>query len=207
MRGLRDQCDADGTSAARTSRILALAVCRSYYAHFEADCALVSGRSMVGPIDKSRKAIKKEQHEPSPAVAEFEGPHSHLVREAPLPVFGIAHLSDHCLLWIEQSCRATADRTAHLHARDCDFVMADYRELVPVRVCWARMCLYSRSSRRLRLREVTLLRLKRLLLKLPTSAPKLDSQGRLSHPKMSTQSRKEAERYHCCCLPQQLVYP
>ena len=51
---------------------------------------------MVGPIDKSRKAIKKEQHEPSPAVAEFEGPHSHLVRAAPQPVFGIAHLSDHC---------------------------------------------------------------------------------------------------------------
>ena len=84
--------------------------------------------------------------------------------------------------------------------------MADYRELVPVRVCWARVCLYSRSNRRLRLREVTLLRLKRLLLKLPTSAPKLGSQGRLSHPKMSTQLRKEAERYYCC-LRHYCVHP
>ena len=35
---------------------------------------------MGGPIDKGRKAIKKEQHDSSPRVAEFEGPQSHLVR-------------------------------------------------------------------------------------------------------------------------------
>lgn len=33
---------------------------------------------MGGPI--GRKAIKKEQHDSSPPVAEFEGPHSHMVR-------------------------------------------------------------------------------------------------------------------------------
>ena len=33
---------------------------------------------MGGPI--GRKAIKKEQHDSSPPVAEFEGPQSHLVR-------------------------------------------------------------------------------------------------------------------------------
>ena len=35
---------------------------------------------MGGPI--GRKAIKKEQHDSSPPVAEFEGPQSHLVRRA-----------------------------------------------------------------------------------------------------------------------------
>ena len=34
---------------------------------------------MGGPIDKGRKAIKKEQDKASPPVAEFEGPHQPLV--------------------------------------------------------------------------------------------------------------------------------
>ena len=37
---------------------------------------------MGGPIDKGRKAIKKEQHDASPPVAEFEGPERHLVRQS-----------------------------------------------------------------------------------------------------------------------------
>ena len=61
---------------------------------------------MGGPIDKSRKAVKKEQHEPSPAVAEFEGPHSHLVRAALMNVCGVVGLSDHCDMRIEQNRRA-----------------------------------------------------------------------------------------------------
>ncbi|DBA83233.1 TPA: nucleoside triphosphate pyrophosphohydrolase ham1 [Trebouxia sp. C0005] len=43
---------------------------------------------MGGPIDKSRKAIKKEQHDSSPPVAEFEGPQSHLGAGAGKGVLG-----------------------------------------------------------------------------------------------------------------------
>ena len=55
---------------------------------------------MGGPI--GRKAIKKEQHDSSPPVAEFEGPQSHLVRQANAQAISFAVLvitlpCKHCL--------------------------------------------------------------------------------------------------------------
>ena len=60
-------------------------------------------KHMGGPIDKSRKAIKKEQHDSSPPVAEFEGPQSHLVRAIVSAAHGICAGSDHCLR-IDRNC-------------------------------------------------------------------------------------------------------
>ena len=85
---------------------------------------------MGGPI--GRKAIKKEQHDNSPPVAEFEGPHSHLVcRTNP-----IAMPCDHSvagLFWTE----STSSQLARLLNR-CVFtsvVFVARRELVLVREC------------------------------------------------------------------------